>query len=213
MLSTSAAANLATSVIFVVQSFRDNLQELLSILLVSADPCLERLLHNSDKTLGGNGLFVDRPLVQRIQHLLQPRCDHALLQPEQLPIRYRLAILVLLLLHSRLDVLVKRRAVQFPAVQFADQVHAQFRKTGQRLKHRVNEAVVRRIAQAYDPLLPCAPRRVRSLIVEEVSRAENVDEGGGCERCACCVGSDRERFLLHPRGNWPRYARKKSRFS
>ena len=36
-----------------------------------------------------------------------------------------------------------------------------------------------------------------TTIVQEVSRTKDIDQGGGCQGCARCVGSYGERFLLH----------------
>lgn len=75
------------------------------------------------------------------------------------------------------------------------EIYAQVWQASERLQHRIDEAVVGGIAEAdYALLLAAGCIRV---VVEEIRRAKDIDEGNGGEGGSCGVGCNCEGLLRH----------------
>lgn len=88
--------------------------------------------------------------------------------------------------------------VDMSPVRFADQVDTEVSQAGECLQHRIDEAIVGRIAQAHNTLLP---GRIR-VAVDEVGRGKDVYQRDGRQRCARRISSDGERLLWHGGRGW-----------
>ena len=67
------------SMVLLAQSLQNNLQELLSILLIATDAHAESIFEGMQERRRGDGLLVNGPLIQAVQHLLQRPGNGALL--------------------------------------------------------------------------------------------------------------------------------------
>ena len=74
-----------TSMIFVAQAFRYNLEELLRVLLLPANARTKSVLECAYEGLRRDGLLVYGPLVQLVEDIFEAICEQTLLQTLQLP--------------------------------------------------------------------------------------------------------------------------------
>ena len=80
-------------------------------------------------------------------------------------------------------------------MRFSYEIYAQVWQAGKRLQHRIDEAVVGRIAETHYALLLTAS--CICIVVEKVRRAKDVDQGNGSEGGSCGVGCNCEGLLRH----------------
>lgn len=171
--------------ILVAETLCHNLQKFLRILLIATDPRAEGIFEGLDKWPRRDGLLVDGPLIEPVQHLLECQRHRALLQfPDPVG--------ALILTRGNLirirQLVVDLGSIELAPVQFADEVEAQFAQAREGLQDGVYKTVIGRIHQANDALF--APTFVRLLSINGKVGAEDVEEGDGGKRGTDRVGGD-----------------------